>query len=148
MSIGTFKATVKKKEGLAVEVESRGFKVNVDQPESVGGSNTGMNPVELLLGSLGACQTITAISLASHYKIDLKDLWVELEGDLDLDSLSGSKPQVEKGFKNIRFNFHVKSDSPEKKVKELVSHVEKICPVLQTLLKNVRVDKAKVTMEN
>ena len=43
--------------GMQVSVGTRGFEITFDEPES---TNTGMNPVEILLASFGACQAITA----------------------------------------------------------------------------------------
>ncbi|MBV7275960.1 OsmC family protein [Clostridium thailandense] len=146
MSLCTFKATVRKKEGLKVEGESRGFKVIADEPESLGGTNTGMNPVEMLLCSLGACQTIVAASFAKKLRVELEDFWVDLEGDLDTDGFMGVS-DVRPGYSNIRFNFHIKSNSPEKNIKELVELIEKRCPVGDTLANLVKLENAKITIE-
>jgi len=52
MAKSTYRAISRKlPAGLAVESESRGFKVIMDEPTSLGGTNTGMNPVEALLSS-------------------------------------------------------------------------------------------------
>jgi organic hydroperoxide reductase OsmC/OhrA len=67
-----FKAVARKKEGLAVETESRGFKITLDEPKEMGGTDTGLNPVEALLCSLGACQTIAASAFAGQAGIVLK----------------------------------------------------------------------------
>lgn len=56
MAVETFKAVSKKlPEGLAVESEVRGFKMVLDEPKEMGGTNKGMNPVEALLCALGSC---------------------------------------------------------------------------------------------
>ena len=58
-----FKATAKKlPEGLQVETTARNFKILLDEPEDLGGTNKGLNPVEAVLSALGACQTICAVS--------------------------------------------------------------------------------------
>lgn len=44
-----------------------------------------MNPVEALLASLGACQSIVARVYASKFEVELEDFRVDVEGDLDLD---------------------------------------------------------------
>ena len=147
MATEIFKAVAKRKEGLAVEVEARGFKMTIDEPEGLGGSNTGMNPVELLLGSIGACQTIVATSFAPQFEIDLQDFWVELEGDLDPDGFLGLNDEVSKGYQNIRFNFHIKSDASEEKVKEFVEFIENTCPVGDTINSNLKLDAAKIIIE-
>ena len=61
----TFKADVKKLPGgLQVEANARGFKILLDEPADLGGTDKGMNPVEAVLCALGACQTICAAAFA------------------------------------------------------------------------------------
>jgi uncharacterized OsmC-like protein len=79
----TFKATATKlPEGLQVEAQSRGFKILMDEPQDLGGTDKGMNPVEALLCALGACQSIVAAAFADAYNFSYEELYVELEGDL------------------------------------------------------------------
>lgn len=147
MAVNTFKSIVKKQVGIAVEVESRGFKVTVDEPKSLGGTDTGMNPVELLLGSLGACQVITALVFAPAQGINIEDMRVELEGDLDIDGFTGKNPDAEKGYSEIRYHFYIKSDASQEKLHQLIKFVEDRCPVGQTLLKEVKFSEPKLTIE-
>ena len=146
MPIKTFKTIATKKEGLAVELESRGLKMILDEPKESGGTNLGMNPVEGLLGCLGACQTIVASMFAKEFNIDLKDFWVEVEGDIDTDSFIG-KEGVEKGYQAIRFHFHIKSDATKEKTEKFIDFIEDTCPVGITLQKGVKFEKTKITME-
>lgn len=55
-----FKSTASLQDGMQVKAQSSEFTVTIDEPEQLGGTNTGMNPVELILAALGACQAITA----------------------------------------------------------------------------------------
>ncbi|MEA4827493.1 MAG: OsmC family protein [Clostridium sp.] len=146
MPLTTFKAIARKKEGLSVETEARGFKITLDEPEELGGTNTGMNPVEVLLCGLGACQTIVASAFADEFGIDLQDFWVELEGDLDTDGFLGLA-DVRPGYSHVRFNMHIKSSSPEDKIEEFVEFIEKRCPVGDSLGKGVKLERTKITME-
>lgn len=146
MALTTFKATTRKKEGLSVIGEARDFKVNIDEPVSMGGSDTGMNPVEMILCSLGGCQTICASAFAEKMGIELEDFWVDLEGDIDLDGFMGV-PGVRPGYQNIRFNMHIKSNASEEKVKEFVKFIEKTCPVGDSLGNGVKLEEAKITIE-
>ena len=50
-----FKAATKPQDGLTIECGARNFKIILDEPESLGGNDKGMNPVECLLAALGAC---------------------------------------------------------------------------------------------
>ena len=56
----TYKVSAKRVNDVEVDVEARGHKIKIDEPIAQGGTDKGMNPVELLLASIAACQTITA----------------------------------------------------------------------------------------
>ena len=64
MALATFKATSKLVKGLQVDTHVRNFTVRMDEPPSLGGTDTGMNPVEALLAALGSCQAIVAGAFA------------------------------------------------------------------------------------
>ena len=76
-------------EKFQVEVGTRGHQVIIDEPERLGGTDKGMNPLELLLSSLGACQTIVAQMSAKKFGIQYDHLSVDLEGDIDTDGFLG-----------------------------------------------------------
>ena len=117
MAVETFKAVSSKGDGgLSVVNESRGFKVIMDEPKSLGGTNQGMNPVEGLLVSLGSCLVIVGAAFAKSHGIDLQDIRVETEGDLDPAGFLHGKEGVRPGFQEVRFTVHIKSNSPEEKL--------------------------------
>ncbi|MBP1968553.1 putative OsmC-like protein [Virgibacillus natechei] len=106
-----------------------------------------MNPVELLLSSLGACQSIVARTYAKKFEIDLQNFWVELEGDIDLDGFLG-KSDVRPGFSDIRYTFHLETDAPEEKIQAYKEFIESHCPVGDTIANQVNLVPAKVVIEN
>jgi uncharacterized OsmC-like protein len=134
MAIQTFKATSRKGDGgLSVVNETRGFKIIMDEPESLGGTDTGMNPVEGLLVSLGSCLTIVGMAFAKSKGIDLQDIRVDTEGDLDPAGFLQGKEGVRPGYQEVRFTIHIKSDSPEEKLREFQKFMESRCPVSDTI---------------
>ena len=64
MATATFKATSRLVEGLQVDNSVRGFSVRMDEPANLGGTDTGMNPVEAVLIALGSCQVIVVAAFA------------------------------------------------------------------------------------
>ena len=64
MAITTFKADVHHVAGLNVTATSTHHTITVDEPESLGGTDKGPNPVELLLDALGSCQAIAINAFA------------------------------------------------------------------------------------
>jgi uncharacterized OsmC-like protein len=133
MAIEVFKSTTQLKEGMQVECEARGHKFLLDEPKELGGTDTGMNPVEALLSSLGACKCIVARCFARLHKIDLKDIRIELEGDLDPDGFMGKNKDAKIGFTTIRTKIYIESDSPKEKLQEFVDFIDRTCPVADTL---------------
>ncbi|OCA86795.1 OsmC family protein [Pradoshia sp. D12] len=136
------KTTLKSKATLInnvqVEVEARGHKVTIDEPERAGGTDLGMNPLELLLSSLGACQTIMAQSYADKMGIQYDRLVIELEGDLDTGGYKG-KPGAKVGLEEIRYFVHMESNAPQEKIEEFIRYIEAHCPALDTLINPTKV---------
>ena len=148
MAAVTFKAVSHKgKGGLVVESQAHGFKIVMDEPENLGGTNQGMNPVEGLLVSLGSCLVIVGAAFAKAQGIDLQDLWVETEGDLDTDGFLKGKEGVRPGFQDIRFTVHIKSSSPEVKLQEFQQFMESRCPVSDNLRTSTRLKANTLVIE-
>ena len=134
MSNSKFNATVKwSKEGVYCEGESRGFKVALDEPKELGGTDKAMNPVEMLLNALGGCMVICAAAFAGKCKVKLNDFSVEVEGDLDADGFLGINPDVRNGYSEIRYKFVIDSPSPQENIDKLFKLIEERCPVSDTL---------------
>jgi len=148
MAMTTFKAISRKLPGgLAVESESRGFKVIIDEPPSLGGTDTGMNPVEGLLVSLGSCQCIVAAAFAKSQGIDLKEFWVELEGDLDTDGFLKGDPNVRPGYQEIRFTMHIKTDASQDKVEAFQKFIQSRCPAGDSLGNGVSLKPTTIVID-
>lgn len=147
IAITTFKATAHLQEGVVVKVRSRNFEFTIDEPASLGGTDTGMNPVEALLGSLGACQSIVARVYAGKFNIQLDDFWVELEGDIDLDGFF-KKSDVRPGYSDIRYTFHIKTDAPREQVEEYIKFLEETCPVGDSIANLVNLKLNGIVIEN
>tara|TARA_R110000824_G_scaffold336_11_gene2449 strand:+ start:107607 stop:108026 length:420 start_codon:yes stop_codon:yes gene_type:complete len=75
------KAKISWLEDARMEGESgSGHRVIIDGPESIGGRNQGMRPLELMLMSVGACSTVDVISILKKARQDVTDCTVEVEG--------------------------------------------------------------------
>ena len=133
MALETSKVEVNWKGGVVAEATARGFKVIMDEPIEDGGTDTSMHPVEMMLSALGGCMTIVASMFASKFRVDLKDISIEVEGDIDSDGFLGKNPDARIGLTEIRYKMNIVSDSPEKNIKRLHDFVESHCPVKDTL---------------
>ena len=144
----TYRATSRKLPGgLAVENQSGGFKVIIEEPKSLGGTNTGMSPVEAVLCALGSCQGIVAAAFAKSKGIEFEDLWVEVEGDLNPDGFLRGAPDVRRGFEEIRFTLHIKTSSDQEKVVDFAEFIQERCPVGDNLINATPVVAGPVVIE-
>ena len=143
----TFKAKATKlPDGMQVETQSRNFKILIDEPKTLGGTDVAMSPVEALLCALASCQAIVAAAFARAHKVSFEDFHVEVEGDIDLDGFMG-KADVRVGFQEIRYTMHFKTDEPREKMEKFVEFIERTCPVGDSLEHKVKLVNAGLILE-
>lgn len=147
MALQTFKANATLKENVLVETEARGHRLIIDEPESLGGTDKGMNPVEVVLAGLGACQSIVARTYAEQFDIRLDTFSVDVEGDLDIDGFLG-KSDVRPGFSTIRYTYRIGTDAPKEKIEKFIQHVENHCPVGDTIANTVQLLPGEIVITN
>lgn len=74
------RVVARRTEGFAHDIEIEGgHKLVADEPESVGGTDTGPSPTRLLAASLAACTAITVEMYADRKDWDVGELEVEVE---------------------------------------------------------------------
>lgn len=105
----------------------------VDEPAELGGTNTGPNPVELLLVALGACQEIAYSLFAPMMGIELDSVAIELKGQIDLRGAFGVDESVPAGFQKIWYETRIESKADPQAIQRLIRMVESGCPTLDTL---------------
>jgi uncharacterized OsmC-like protein len=134
------------KGGFKVETRSREFKLAVDEPDMLCGTNTACNPVEMVLQSYGACLTIGYALNAAVRGIKIDDIQIDLEGDIDLPGFLGLEPpenlNMDKlpGYKSITAKVRIKSDADAKALNELHNHVVRTSPVGVTLSRPINIE--------
>ena len=129
-TIVRFNAASRGKEGLYRQVKIRDFAVEVDEPPALGGTDRAPNPAEYALAALATCQEITYRLHADALGIPLKDVSVQLEGELDLRGFFGAAKGVRPGFLNIKGTVSFDSEAPPEDLERLKSVVDAHCPVL------------------
>lgn len=134
MATKTFQSDVKwTGEGVLSIADIGGKNVIIDEPLSLGGTDKGPNPVEYVLAALGGCINVLVTTFAESFDVEIKDVQVHIEGDLDPDGFLGKNPNVRPGYEEIRYRVELDSPSPQEKINALLEHVDKICPVKDTL---------------
>ena len=129
----TWRAEVNWQGGFRSEAKIREFApAQSDEPEQLGGTNTGPNPVEQVLGALGNCLAVGYAANATAVGITISDLSITVEGDLDLHTFLGLA-DGNAGFKGIKVDVAIESDASPEQLRALHEKVTATSPVGHTL---------------
>ena len=132
-------AQVKWKGGFRSEATIRDFQpMTSDEPPALGGTNTGPNPVEQVLAALGNCLAVGYAANATAAGIEIKDLSIDIEGDVDLHTFLGLT-QGNAGYSGITVKVNIDSDASPADLKTLHDKVTNTSPVGHTLSRAVPV---------
>lgn len=135
----TWHADVSWNGGFRSEAQIREFTpVTSDEPAGLGGTDTGPNPVEQLLAALGNCLAVGYAANAAFAGIEIRDLKIEVDGELDLHTFLGLT-EANAGFEQIKVNVHLESDATAEQLAALHTKVINTSPVGHSLSRAVPV---------
>jgi uncharacterized OsmC-like protein len=135
-----YKATTNWEGDVRCTAKVRDFETMViDEPAAFGGGDAAMSPADVVLVALGTCQEIMYAALASAMDIQLDECKVDVTADLNLKGLMGMDADVAPGLLAMDYQVHLKSPASDEQLKELVDIVERQCPLLDTLTREVKV---------
>ena len=127
-----FSAQTELVKGYETRIAIRDSQLTIDEPPSLGGTDLGPNPVEVVLAALGACQEIVYSTYAAVLGIPIDHLAIKVSGTLDPRGFFGVA-DVPAGFDGVEYEVDLTSSSPAEKIRELVQIVNQHCPVLDIL---------------
>ncbi len=129
--------TAKLTSGMVVKLSNGRHEWAADEPLDPGGTDTGPNPYELLLGSLAACTCVTLAWYCRHKNIALES--VSTTYDFSRVHADDCKDcdVPDRGFiEKITSNVHITGDFDEAQRKRLAQIAQR-CPVHKTLAHGV-----------
>lgn len=115
------------------EIQTRGFKLIVDEPTELGGTNQAPNPVEYILAGYAGCINVVAHITAKELDIDLQDLQISIEGDLNPARLFGTSFEERAGYQNIAVKLKTNNSISEALKHQWLEQIENRCPVNDNL---------------
>lgn len=108
------------KKNYRTEIRANGHVIVSDEPPELGGNNEGMDPVLLLLASLGSCTAITLRMYADRKKWPLEEVRI----DLSMDVVKSEFQQTSYIKKHLHFQGPLTDEQKERLV-QIADH----CPV-------------------
>lgn len=123
--------------GMVVHISNGRHEWTGDEPMSVGGTDTGPNPYELLLGSLAACTCVTLAMYCRHKGIELRSINASYDfSNIHADDCEDCDDD-DKGFiERVTSNVHIEGDFDDAQRARLTQIVSR-CPVHKTLANGV-----------
>ncbi|SFR37983.1 Uncharacterized OsmC-related protein [Halogeometricum rufum] len=129
----TFDVSASAESPTRTRVSTRDFEFVVDEPATLGGSDEGPNPVEYLLGALAGCMNVVAHQVAREMDLDVRDLEIEIDGDLDPAKFMGESDESRAGYQEVRVDISADVDATDETIQTWLSAVEERCPVSDNL---------------
>lgn len=125
--------------GFHTKISMRNHTLESDQPFGFDGTNKGPKPSELVLAALAACQETTWRIYAEEIGIKINQISVILTGTQDLRGFMSLDNDVPSGFSGITGEVQLDSTATISELKELQILVDKHCPVLDDLTREVKI---------
>ncbi len=126
---GAFTTVTAWEDGARARTTARSFAIETDEPAPLGGTDQAVDPMELLLASVGTCLTIGWVTQAAKRAIDFRDLRIEVSGDYDLRGYLALDDDVRPGFSSLSYTVHVDSDATPEQLEEIRLAAERTSPM-------------------
>lgn len=127
-----------------INLQAGKFKLIIDEPKMMGGTDEGPSPIQVLLMSLAGCLNVTGHEIARQKGLKLNGIKVKIEGVMNPCTFIGCSFEERAGFQNILVN--VEADMPgvsDDDKAAWLEETEQRCPVTD----NIKADTTvKVTI--
>jgi uncharacterized OsmC-like protein len=110
------------------------FKMIIDEPKGMGGTDEGPSPIQVLLMSLAGCLNVTGHEIARQKGLKLNGMKVTIEGVMNPCTFIGCSFEERAGFQNIKVT--VRADMPgvtEEAKEAWLKETESRCPVTDNI---------------
>jgi uncharacterized OsmC-like protein len=124
-----------------LKVQSGKFKMIIDEPEAMGGTNMGPSPIQVLLMALAGCLSVTGHAIAQQKGLKLNDLKIEIKGSMNPCNFMGCSFDERAGFQQI--NVIVKPDfenASDAQIKDWLEETERRCPVTDNIKEGTHIN--------
>ena len=114
--------------------KTRQFQLTIDEPEGLGSTDEGANPVEYILAGLAGCLNVVGHIVAKELGFTIDKLKIEVVGNINPDRLFGASDNERAGFKKIDLKLIPETDAPIDILVKWLKIVQDRCPVKDNLM--------------
>jgi uncharacterized OsmC-like protein len=128
-------------DGFAIGGEhvDRRFRMYVDEPLELGGTNMDANPQEYLLAAMNACMTVGFTALCALNGFEIEDLEIVTEGDIDLRGFLGIDAAVCPGYEALTTTLTVKGSATPEQFEQVFAAMLATSPNFHNITRPIQV---------
>lgn len=130
---GTFETVTEWRDGAQAVTRARSFTLETDEPAALGGQDQHIDPMELLLASLGTCLTIGWVTHANAHGVDFRNLNVRVTAPFDLRGYLGIDKDVRPGFGELAYTIEVDTDASAETLERIRVAAEAHSPIFDNI---------------
>lgn len=130
----------KSESATKMNLTSGKFSMVIDEPPSLGGTDVGPSPIQVLLMSLAGCLNVTGHEVAKQKGLKLNGMEVRIEGVMNPCAFLGCSFEERAGFQKIQVT--VEADMPgatQEEIDAWLKETEDRCPVTDNIRANTAI---------
>ena len=113
--------------------KARHFKLVVDEPNDLGGTDEAANPVDYILAGLAGCINVVGHLAAKELCFVISKFNINVSGEINPDKLLGISTHERAGFQSIQINLNSETEADIVTLSKWLKIVEDRCPVKDNL---------------
>lgn len=117
-----------------LNIQSGKFKMIIDEPETMGGTNMGPSPVQVMLMSLAGCLNVTGHEVARQKGMKLNGMKIDINGSMNPCNFMGCSFDERAGFQEIDVAIKADfEDASKEDIDKWLIETEQRCPVTDNI---------------
>jgi uncharacterized OsmC-like protein len=113
---------------------ARNFKIFMDEPPELGGTDGAPSPLEFILAAQAGCLNYMTFFIGREMGIEVKGTAIEIEASLDPGKFAGTNRDLRAGYQAIGVTIRVDAEATPEQLAKLREEVEARCPVTDNIL--------------
>jgi putative redox protein len=131
-SLKTVAVRARQVAAFKAEAQAGAHTIVLDQPQPLG-TDAGAMPLQLLQTALAGCFVGTGYIIARQKKLTVREIRVDVHGELDTDVAAGRSNDGRAGFKGLDVSVSVDGDMTDEQKQAFVEEIRRRCPVSENL---------------
>ncbi|RKG98448.1 OsmC family peroxiredoxin, partial [Corallococcus sp. CA047B] len=113
--------------------EAQAFRIFMDEPVELGGSNGAPSPLDFILAAHAGCLNYMTFFIARELGIPVTGTDITVKGSLDPAKFAGTHRDIRAGYQSLTATIHVRGGATPEQLTRLLTEVETRCPVSDNL---------------